>query len=254
MNVEGMSAIVTGAGSGLGAATARMLAGLGARVAVADINQDTVVAVSNEIGGLPVVCDVTSEEAAEAAFSEIRRAHGPARILVNCAGVAPPKKILGRDGVIGLAEFSNVIAVNLVGSYNMLRLLFRDAAAQEPLAVSGERGVVVNTASIAAFEGQIGQSAYAASKGGIVALTLPAAREGASLGVRVNTIAPGIFETPMLMNLPREAQFHLASLVPFPHRLGKPTEFASLVKCIIENPMINGETIRLDGAVRLTSR
>lgn len=250
MQVSGHIAIVSGGASGLGAATARKLAAQGARVAIVDFNKDGAKDIADEIGGIAVQCDVSDASSAEAAFEEIADTLGIARILVNCAGVAPAKKMLGKSGVMPLDDFRRAIEINLIGSFNMLRL-FADAASQTEPLETGERGVVVNTASVAAFDGQIGQTAYAASKSGIVGLTLPAARELAPLGIRVCTIAPGIFETPMLKGLPQPAQDALGQMVPFPSRLGHPDEYAALALHIIENSMLNGETIRLDGALRM---
>lgn len=250
MRIEGQAALVTGAGSGLGEATARALADAGARVALLDFNLEAAQAVAADIGGLAVGCDVSSAASAEAAVAGARAAHGPARIVVNCAGVAPAKKMLGKAGTMPLGDFSRAIEVNLIGTFNLLRLFAADAAGLDPLD-SGERGVAINTASIAAWDGQIGQTAYAASKGGVVALTLPAARELAPLGIRVCAIAPGIFETAMLKGLPQAAQDSLGAAVPFPSRLGRPAEFAALALHIIGNPMLNGEAIRLDGALRM---
>jgi len=250
MDVTGLPALVTGGGSGLGAETARQLAAAGARVAVLDIDGTAAAAVGGEIGGLGLACDVASAEAAEAAVAEARAAHGPARVLVNCAGIAPAKRIVGRDGPMPLAAFEQVVRVNLIGSFNLLRLAAADMLAAEPLA-EGERGVIVSTASIAAGEGQVGQAAYAASKAGIVGMMLPAAREFARFGVRVLTIAPGLIATPLLLNMPQEVQDNLAAQVPFPKRFGKPAEFAALVLHILANPMLNAAVIRLDGAMRM---
>jgi NAD(P)-dependent dehydrogenase (short-subunit alcohol dehydrogenase family) len=250
MRIDGQAAVVTGGASGLGLATAEMLAGAGARVALLDLDAGRVAAAAGRIGGLGLRCDVADAASAEQALAEARAAHGPAAILVNCAGIAAAKRIVGRDGPMQLSEFELVIRVNLIGTFNLMRLAAAEMMALEP-DVEGERGVIVNTASVAAFDGQIGQSAYAASKGGIAALTLPAAREFARHGIRVVTIAPGIFETPMLRGLPEAAQQSLAAAVPFPKRLGRPEEYAMLARHIIDNPMLNGETIRLDGALRL---
>jgi NAD(P)-dependent dehydrogenase (short-subunit alcohol dehydrogenase family) len=250
MDVRGQAAIVTGGGSGLGAATARALAKAGARVSVLDLNLEAVQAVAKEIGGLGLVCDVGSAEAAEAAVAKARAAHGPCRILVNCAGIAPAKRIVGRNGAMPLADFEQVIRVNLIGSFNLLRLAAADMSGAEPME-DGERGVIVSTASIAAVEGQLGQVAYAASKAGIIGMMLPAAREFAKIGIRVMTIAPGLIGTPLLLNMPQEVQDNLAGQVPFPHRFGKPEEFAHLVGHIVGNVMLNGEVIRLDGAMRM---
>jgi NAD(P)-dependent dehydrogenase (short-subunit alcohol dehydrogenase family) len=250
MEIEGRAAVVTGGASGLGLATAKMLAGAGAKVALLDIDGARAAEAAGQIGGLGLECDVADAAAAEQALTRARDAHGPAAILVNCAGIAAARRIVGRDGPMPLAEFEQVIRVNLIGTFNLMRLAAADMMALEPDA-EGERGVIVSTASVAAFEGQIGQSAYAASKGGVAALTLPAAREFARHGIRVLTIAPGIFETPMLRGLPEAAQASLAAAVPFPKRLGRPEEYALLVRHILDNPMLNGETIRLDGAIRL---
>jgi NAD(P)-dependent dehydrogenase (short-subunit alcohol dehydrogenase family) len=250
MEIEGRAAIVTGGASGLGLATAEMLAGAGARVALLDVDGGRVADAAGRIGGLGVACDVTDAASAERALGAAREAHGAAAILVNCAGIAAAKRIVGRDGPMPLGEFEEVIRVNLIGTFNLLRLAAAAMMTREP-DPEGERGVIVNTASVAAFEGQIGQSAYAASKGGVAALTLPAAREFARHGIRVVTIAPGIFETPMLRGLPEAAQRSLAESIPFPKRLGRPEEYALLVRQILDNPMLNGEVIRLDGAIRL---
>jgi NAD(P)-dependent dehydrogenase (short-subunit alcohol dehydrogenase family) len=253
MKIDGMAALVTGGGSGLGEATARALAGAGARVALLDFNHEAAAAVAAEIGGIAVQCDVASAASAEAAVAEAAAQHGAARILVNCAGIGPAKKILGKAGTMPLEDFARVIEVNLIGSFNMLRLFAAAASALDPLD-SGERGVAINTASIAAYDGQIGQTAYAASKGGVVGLTLPAARELAASAIRVCTIAPGIFETAMLKGLPQAAQDSLGVAVPFPSRLGRPAEYAALVLHILGNEMLNGETIRLDGALRMAPK
>jgi NAD(P)-dependent dehydrogenase (short-subunit alcohol dehydrogenase family) len=251
MNIEGSAAIVTGAGSGLGEATARALAAQGARVAVLDIDRDKAQRVADDIGGVAVSCDVSSEAAADAIAAAEQR-HGVARILVNCAGIGPAGRTVGRDGPLPLDVFTRVLAVNLVGSFNMIRLFAARLIGAEKL--GEERGVIVNTASVAAFEGQIGQVAYSASKGGIVGMTLPIARDLAQYGVRVNTIAPGIFLTPLLMTVSEEIRASLGAQVPFPPRLGDPAEYASLVVHIVQNPMLNGETIRLDGAIRMAPR
>jgi NAD(P)-dependent dehydrogenase (short-subunit alcohol dehydrogenase family) len=253
MDITGHAAVVTGGASGLGAATADALARAGAKVTCLDINLDGARAVADKIGGHAVHCDVTSADAAAAALAQARDRHGAPRILINCAGVGPAKRIVGRDGPMPLADFARVININLIGTFNLMRLVAADMQGLEPLA-DGERGVIISTASVAAFEGQIGQAAYAASKGGVAALTLPAAREFAQFGIRVNAIAPGIFRTPMLMALPEEAQKSLAAAVPFPKLLGRPDQFASLARHIIENTYINGEVIRLDGALRMAPR
>lgn len=253
MDVKGTAALVTGGGSGLGAATARRLAAAGARVTVLDVNLGNAEAVAREIGGFAVLCDVSSAEGAATAIAAARDRHGPARIAVNCAGIGTPAKVLGKEGPHSLDLFRRVIEVNLIGTFNVLRLAADDMQRLDPLA-DGERGVIVNTASIAAFDGQIGQAAYGASKGGVHALTLPAARELARFGIRVVTIAPGLFLTPLLMGLPEEARKSLGAQVPHPARLGDPSEYASLAVQIVENPMLNGETIRLDGAIRMAPR
>ena len=253
MQIKDHAAIVTGGGSGLGAATARALAGAGARVAVFDINEKAAAAVAGEIGGIAVACNVADAASAEAAIGKARAAHGAARILINCAGIGPAARIVGRDGPMALDAFRQVIEVNLIGSFNLMRLAAADMIALEPLA-DGERGVIISTASVAAYEGQIGQAAYAASKGGIVALTMPAAREFARSGIRVNTIAPGLFATPLLLGMPQPVQDSLAASVPFPSRFGAPEEYAKLVLHIVDNAMLNGETIRLDGALRMAPK
>jgi NAD(P)-dependent dehydrogenase (short-subunit alcohol dehydrogenase family) len=253
MDPKGHAAIVTGGGSGLGAATAELLAARGAKVTVLDVNKDGAAEVAKKIGGLAIVCDVADADAATAAVKQAREQHGVARILVNCAGIGVAKRILGRDGVHPLADFERVIRINLIGTFNLMRLVAADLQNAEPME-DGERGVIVSTASVAAFEGQIGQAAYSASKGGVAALTLPAARELAQFGIRVNTIAPGLFLTPMLLGLPEEAQKSLAASVPFPKVLGKPAQYAELVLHLVQNRYINGETIRLDGALRMAPR
>lgn len=250
MKIAGASAVVTGGGSGLGAATARLLAQAGAVVHVFDRNREAAEAVAGEIGGVALVGDVTSESDVAAALDVANAAGDGLRILVNCAGIGVAGRILGRAGTMPLADFETVIRVNLVGTFNMLRLAGERMAGLSERD-DGARGVIVNTASVAAFEGQIGQAAYAASKGGIVSMALPAAREFARFGIRVNTVAPGIFMTPLLENLPQEAQESLAAAIPYPARLGDPAEFADAVRFIIENQYINGEVIRLDGAIRM---
>jgi NAD(P)-dependent dehydrogenase (short-subunit alcohol dehydrogenase family) len=253
MQLKDQAAIVTGGASGLGAATARRLASLGARVAVCDLNAKLAETVATEIGGVAVACDVADAASAEAAVAAAAKAHGLARVLVNCAGIGVAKRVIGRDGPMPLAEFDRVIRVNLIGSFNMLRLATAEMSKLEPLA-TGERGVVISTASVAAYDGQIGQSAYSASKGGIVAMTLPIARELAQFGIRVLAIAPGLFQTPLLANLPQEAQDSLAAAIPFPRRLGHADEFASLVLHMIDNPYLNGEVVRLDASLRMAPR
>jgi NAD(P)-dependent dehydrogenase (short-subunit alcohol dehydrogenase family) len=250
MNVSGHGVVVTGGGSGLGAATAETLAALGAKVSVIDLNAEAAQAVASKIGGLALPGDVTDDAGMAAAFDAAMAAHGPCRVLVNCAGIGVAKRVVGRDGPMPLAEFERVIRINLVGSFNMMRLAGARMSLSDPLE-TGERGVIISTSSVAAFEGQIGQAAYAASKGGIASLTLPVAREFASFGIRVLTIAPGLFLTPLLHALPAEVQQSLGASIPFPRRLGMPQEFASLVAHMVENTFLNGETVRLDGALRL---
>ena len=253
MRLDGQAAIVTGGASGLGGATAHRLARAGCRVAVLDINQAAAEASASRIGGLGIGCDVADAASAETAVATARDAHGPARLLVNCAGVGTAGRIVGRDGPIQLAAFERVIRVNLIGSFNLLRLAAAAMSALDALE-DGERGVIVNTASIAAYEGQVGQSAYAASKAGVIGMTLPAARELARIGVRVVTIAPGLFRTPMVEGLPQDVQRSLGESVPFPARLGMPEQFAALVEHIATNTYLNGETLRLDGALRMPPR
>ncbi len=253
MNAEGQVAMVTGGGSGLGEATARALHAKGARVAVLDVGMDRAIRVAAEIGGVAVKCDVSSGEAAEAAVAEVADKLGVPRILVNCAGIAIGVKTIGKDGPHPLDQYRRVIEINLVGTFNMIRLFADHAAKLDPLD-GGERGVIVNTASVAAFDGQIGQAAYSASKGGVVGMTLPVARDLARSGIRVCTIAPGIFRTPMMAAMPQEVQDSLGAAVPFPSRLGEPSEYAALALHIVENQMLNGETIRLDGAIRMAPK
>jgi NAD(P)-dependent dehydrogenase (short-subunit alcohol dehydrogenase family) len=253
MEIKGQAAIVTGGASGLGAATARALAAAGARVAVVDVNEKAAADLAKEIGGVAVACDVTDSASGEAAVKHAAEAHGSARVLVNCAGVGPAKRIVDRDGPMPLADYERVIRINLIGTFNMMRLVAADMQKLTPLP-NGDRGVIVSTASVAAFEGQIGQAAYSSSKGGVAALTLPAAREFAQFGIRVLAIAPGIFGTPMLRALPQEAKDSLGASVPFPKRLGEPREFAALVLHCIHNGYLNGEVIRLDGALRMAPR
>jgi NAD(P)-dependent dehydrogenase (short-subunit alcohol dehydrogenase family) len=253
MDIKGHAAIVTGGGSGLGAATATMLAAQGAKVALLDLNMDAANAHAKTIGGIAVKCDVSDATSAEAAVKEANSKNGTARILVNCAGVGTPKRIVGREGPMPLGDYEKVIKINLIGTFNVLRLFAVDCSKTDPMD-AGERGVAINTASVAAYDGQIGQAAYASSKGGVVALTLPAARELAQFGIRVCTIAPGIFMTPMLMGLNEEVQKSLAASVPFPQLLGTPEEYAALARHIIENRYLNGETIRIDGSLRMAPK
>jgi NAD(P)-dependent dehydrogenase (short-subunit alcohol dehydrogenase family) len=252
VKISGAAAIVTGGGSGLGRATAEALAAKGARVAVIDLNPAAAEEAAKAVGGLALVCDVADEASASEAVAKAEAAHGPARILVNCAGIGVAKRVVGRDGPHPLADFDRVIRVNLIGTFNMIRLASAGMAKLEP--IDGERGAIVSTASVAAFDGQIGQAAYSASKGGVVAMTLPIARELAQFGIRVNTIAPGIFFTPMLLGLSQAAQDSLGQSVPFPARLGQPAEYAALAVHLIENGYINGETIRIDGALRMAPK
>jgi NAD(P)-dependent dehydrogenase (short-subunit alcohol dehydrogenase family) len=259
MQIRNHVFLVTGGASGLGAATARLLIAEGGSVVIADLDRAAGEKLAAELGSAArfALTDVTSEFDAQAAIDLALQAFGHLHCLVNCAGIAPSEKVVGRDGPHRLESFAKTININLVGTFNMIRLAAAAIAKEEPGA-DGERGVIVNTASIAAFDGQIGQAAYAASKGGVAALTLPIARELARSGIRVVTIAPGIFETPLMSKLmaafPQEIQDGLAKSVPFPQRLGRPAEFAALVRHIVENVMLNGETIRLDGALRMGPR
>ena len=252
MKLTGVAVIVTGGGSGLGRATAEALAARGAKVTVFDLNRAAAEEAAKAIGGLAVAGDVVDETSAGAAIAKAEGEHGAARVLVNCAGIGTPKRVLGREGPQPLADFDKVIRVNLIGTFNMIRLAAAAMAKLEP--IEGERGVIISTASVAAYEGQIGQAAYSASKGGVVAMTLPIARELAQFGVRVNAIAPGVFLTPMMAALPQPAQDLLGASVPFPARLGQPAEYAALALHIIENGYLNGETIRIDGALRMAPR
>jgi NAD(P)-dependent dehydrogenase (short-subunit alcohol dehydrogenase family) len=253
MEIKGEAAIVTGGGSGIGADVARHLARAGAKVAVLDLNREAAEAVARETGGVGLECDVASAASAEAAVAAATKAHGPARILVNVAGILIPGRILGKEGPLPLEKFSKVIEVNLIGTFNMMRLAAAEMA-KLPALADGERGIIVSTSSVAAYEGQIGQAAYAASKAGIVGLTLPAARDLARSGIRVNAIAPGLIATPMMLTLAPDIQKALGESVPFPQRLGHAHEVSRLVLHIIENGLINGEVIRLDGALRLAPK
>jgi len=254
MKIQGQAALVTGGASGLGAQTARELARRGAKVAVLDRNDEGAKAVAAEFGGIGIGCDITSTESLLAALDQARAAHGPARLVMNIAGIGTAKRLIGKDGTpMPLEDFKRVIDVNLVGTFNVIRLACAEIVKLDPLE-DGERGVVVNTASVAAFDGQIGQEAYAASKGGLVALTLPLARDLAQFGVRVVCIAPGLFLTPLMAELPQAVQESLAASIPFPKRLGKPEEFAHLAASVVENMSLNGEVIRLDGALRMAPR
>lgn len=257
MNISGQAALVTGAGSGLGEAVARALAAQGARVALLDINEAGAQRVAADIGpdrALALRCDITDAASVTAALDAATAAHGPARVLMNIAGIGTAKRIVQRDGSPApLEDFERVVRINLIGTYNVTRLAVSRIVALAPLA-DGERGVVVNTASVAAFDGQVGQEAYSASKGGIVGMTLPLARDLAQFGVRVCTIAPGLFATPLMKELPEEVQQNLAASIPFPKRLGLPEEFAALAAHIVANGHLNGEVIRLDGALRMAAR
>ncbi|KEQ52731.1 SDR family NAD(P)-dependent oxidoreductase [Sphingobium chlorophenolicum] len=254
MDFRGLAAIVTGGASGLGGATAERLARGGAKVTIFDLNADLGEAHAKAIGGHFIKVDVTNEAAVDAALDEAEALNGKARILVNCAGIGPPAKVIGRDGkAIPLNDFSKIVTINLIGSFNVLSKFAARLHDADPVG-GEERGVIVNTASVAAFDGQIGQAAYAASKGGVVGMTLPIAREFARYGIRVMTIAPGLFLTPLLASLPQEAQDSLGRQVPFPSRLGHPDEYALMVEQIVANPMLNGEVIRLDGAIRMAPK
>jgi NAD(P)-dependent dehydrogenase (short-subunit alcohol dehydrogenase family) len=253
MIIEGKSFIVTGGASGLGAATARMLAKNGGHVTIVDLNAELGEALAKEIDGRFVRGDVSSEADGQKVVETATSAFGDLHGVVNCAGIGPPQRTVGKTGPHDLGTFTKIITVNLIGTFNMIRLGAAAIANGDP-DEGGQRGVIVNTASVAAFDGQIGQAAYSASKGGIVGMTLPIARDLSSLGIRVVTIAPGLFKTPLLATLPEEAQASLGKQVPFPPRLGNPPEYAQLVKAIMENDMLNGETIRLDGAIRMAPR
>jgi NAD(P)-dependent dehydrogenase (short-subunit alcohol dehydrogenase family) len=253
MDVNNVAAVVTGGASGLGGATARALADAGAKVAVLDLNGDGAKAMAKDIGGLGFQCDVTDPNAVEAALGEINDGIGVPRVVVNCAGIGVAERIVGRDGPMALENFARVININLIGTFNVLRLTASAMTKLDELD-EGERGVIVNTASVAAYEGQVGQAAYSSSKGGIAGLTLPAARELARFGIRVVAIAPGLIETPMFDGLPDAARDGLIALTQYPHRLGNPEEYADLIMHIAHNKLLNGEVIRLDGAIRLPPR
>ncbi|MHA7685396.1 SDR family NAD(P)-dependent oxidoreductase [Cupriavidus sp. PET2-C1] len=252
MQIQDNVFVVTGAGSGLGAATATALAEKGAKVVIVDLDLNTGQEVARRTGGVFVPADVTNEDSVKEMF-DFAAGLGSLRGLVNCAGVAPAEKVIGKNGVHALASFSRTLQINVAGTFNVLRLGAALMAEQQP-SVDGERGIIVNTASVAAFDGQVGQSAYSASKGAVVAMTLPLARELARFGVRVVTIAPGIMATPMLLAMPDEVQKSLGASVPFPQRMGRPQEFADLVQHVIGNPYLNGEVIRLDGAIRMAAK
>lgn len=261
MKIAGHAALVTGGASGLGEATARELARLGAKVAIVDVNQALADAVAADLNAqhgegtaVACVCDITNTDSVQAALAQAQAAHGPARLLMNIAGIGTAKRVVGKDGKAApLEDFARVVQINLIGAYNISRL-FAAACAQLPPLDDGERGVMLFTASVAAFDGQIGQQAYSASKGGLVSMTLPMARDLAQHGIRVNTIAPGLFATPLMSTLPEAVQASLAASIPFPSRLGKPEEFAQLACHIVTNTHLNGEVIRLDGALRMAPR
>ncbi len=254
MNIQGQAALVTGGASGLGEATARELARLGAKVAVLDVNMELARKVAEDIGGVACECDITNAQSAAAAIEKAAAAHGPARILMNIAGIGTAKRVVQKDGSPApLEDFARVVNINLIGTYNMSRL-FAAACARLPALEDNERGVMMFTASVAAFDGQVGQQAYSASKGGLVGMTLPMARDLAQHGIRVCTVAPGLFATPLMQQLPEPVQQSLAASIPFPSRLGKPEEFAQLACHIVTNTHLNGEVIRLDGALRMAPR
>ncbi len=251
MDIRGHVAIITGGGSGLGAATALRLAKKGALIAIFDRNIEAAHQIADPTQGKAYGVDVTDAKAVEEALVQVTKDLGCPRICVNCAGVAPAQRTVGREGPMDLQAFRQVIEINLIGTFNVVRCFAANLSTQEALNADGERGVIINTASVAAYEGQIGQAAYSASKGGIVSMTLPLAREFSKFGIRVNAIAPGIFATPMLLGMPAEVRASLGAMVPFPARLGQPDEYAHLVEHLAENTMLNGEVIRLDGAIRM---
>ena len=255
MKIAGSTFLITGGASGLGAATARHLVSMGGRVLIADLNDKTGQALASELGASARFArvDVAAESDARTAVDSAQKHFGGLHGLINCAGVATPGKVVGKEGALALDAFERVVRINLIGSFNLLRVA-AEAMSKQDANSEGERGVIINTASVAAFDGQIGQAAYSASKAGVAGMTLPIARELARYGIRVMTIAPGIFETPMMAGLPKEVRESLGKTVPFPSRLGRPSEYAQLVQSIIENPMLNGETIRLDGALRMAPR
>ncbi|GAC1610071.1 MAG: 3-hydroxyacyl-CoA dehydrogenase [Mycobacteriales bacterium] len=251
MQLAGAIAVVTGGASGLGLATATELTKAGAAVVIADLPSSNGEAAAKELGGVFAPTDVTDESSVQTAVEQAS-SMGPLRVAVNCAGIGTPGRVVGKNGPLPLAQFAQVIQVNLIGTFNVVRLAAAAIAATDP--IDGERGVIINTASVAAMDGQIGQAAYSASKGGVVGMTLPLARDLADKLIRVMTIAPGLFDTPMLQGLPEPARQALAAQVPMPSRLGNPAEYAALVRHIVENPMLNGEVIRLDGSIRMTPR
>jgi NAD(P)-dependent dehydrogenase (short-subunit alcohol dehydrogenase family) len=254
VDMKNCAAIVTGGASGMGAATARMLSSRGVKVALFDLNLEAAEKIAADIQGFAVKCDVTNSESVQAAINAAEKKHGAARIVVNCAGIVHGRRMVNQQGCMPLDEFRKVIEINLIGTFNVMSQASAAMIPLSPLGESEERGVIINTASVAAYEGQIGQTAYSASKGGIVSLTLPAARELSQFGIRVNTIAPGLVDTPMFSKISEEARASLAAMVPFPKRLAHPEEYAMLVGQIVENPMLNGEVIRLDGALRMQAK
>ena len=254
MEIKNCAAIVTGGASGMGAATAKMLSLCGAKVTLFDTNKEAAEKLAIEIHGQAIYCDVTYADQVETGIKEAEKYHGPARLCINCAGIVHSRRIVNQQGPMPLDEFRKVIEINLIGTFNIMRIAAAAMIPLSPLATSEERGIIINTTSIAAFEGQIGQTAYSASKGGIISLTLPAARELAQFGIRVMAIAPGLVDTPMFAKILPEARASLAANVPFPKRLAHPEEYALLVRHIIENPMLNGEVIRLDGALRMQAK
>ncbi len=253
MQIKNSVFVVTGGASGLGAATAQLAAANGGKVVIADLQADAGEKLAQELGGKFVMCDVTSEADGKATVEAALKGFGGIHVLVNCAGIGVAERTISKEAPHDLSRFARVININLIGTFNMIRLA-ADAMAKAVPNASGERGVIINTASVAAFDGQIGQAAYSASKGGVVGMTLPIARDLSRNGIRVVTIAPGLFLTPMLLGLPKEAQDSLGKQVPFPSRLGKPEEYAALARQIVENEMLNGETIRLDGAIRMAPK
>lgn len=253
MKIEGLTAFITGGGSGLGAATARTLAAKGVNVGIFDRNAEGAETVAKETGGIALSGDVSETSDIKDALAQLEGRFETPRIIVNCAGISTPSRIVGRNGPVDLEDFDKVIRVNLSGTFNVMRLAAAKISALDPLNKDGERGVIISTASVAAFEGQVGQASYAASKAGVAALTLPAAREFARNGIRVLAVAPGLFATPLMNVLPQEVQDSLGASVPFPSRLGTPEEFGELVQHMAENSMLNGEVVRLDGAVRLSA-
>jgi NAD(P)-dependent dehydrogenase (short-subunit alcohol dehydrogenase family) len=253
MHISKTVAVITGGGSGMGAETARQLAQAGSIVVLLDQNFDAVTKVAKEIHGTTVECDVSNSTEVEQAILQAQTL-GELRICVNCAGIAPAERIVGKSGPMKLENFAKVINVNLIGTFNVMRCAANAMMQLQPINQDGERGVIINTASVAAYEGQLGQASYSASKGGVVSMTLPAAREFAAFGIRVMTIAPGIIETPMMLNMPNTVQESLLEGIPFPKRFGKPEEYAALVKHIIQNPLLNGSVIRLDGALRMGTK